>query len=89
MLVNFSDLFLESKGEPIQYGKKTLLLIDHFPVENEFQPLNGELIFDKNVNSAFKDTGLLEYLRQKEERDRGWASVKNNLRACVHSEKVI
>ena len=32
-----------------------------------FQPLNGELIFDKNVNSAFKDTGLLEYLRQKEE----------------------
>lgn len=37
MLVNFSDLFLRSKGEPIQYGKKTLLLIDHFPVENEFQ----------------------------------------------------
>ena len=37
MLVNFSDLFLKSKGEPIQYGKKTLLLIDHFPVENEFQ----------------------------------------------------
>ena len=37
MLVNFSDLFLKSKGEPIKYGKKTLLLIDHFPVENEFQ----------------------------------------------------
>lgn len=25
------------------------------------------MIFDKNVNSAFKSTGLLEYLKQKEE----------------------
>ena len=40
---------------------------DGFEIYDEFQPLNGELIFDKNVNSAFKDTGLLEYLRQKEE----------------------
>ena len=29
--------------------------------------MNNELIFDKTVNSSFKDTGLLEYLKQKEE----------------------
>ena len=40
---------------------------DGFEIYDGFQPLNGELIFDKNVNSAFKDTGLLDYLRQKEE----------------------
>lgn len=40
---------------------------DGFEIYDGFQPLNGELVFDKNVNSAFKDTGLLEYLRQKEE----------------------
>ena len=39
-----------------------------FEIYDGFQPLNGELIFDKNVNSAFKGTGLLEYLRQKEEK---------------------
>ena len=31
------------------------------------QPVGSEVIFDKNVNSAFRGTGLLEYLRQKEE----------------------
>lgn len=36
-MVNFSDLFLASKGEPIQYDQKTLLLIDRLPVENEFK----------------------------------------------------
>lgn len=40
---------------------------DGFEIYDEFQPVNGEVIFDKKVNSAFKDTGLLEYLRQKEE----------------------
>ena len=40
---------------------------DNFEIYDGFQPLNGELVFDKNVNSAFKDTGLLKYLRQKEE----------------------
>ena len=41
---------------------------DGFEIYDGFQPLNGEIIFDKNVNSAFKGTGLLEYLRQKEEK---------------------
>jgi len=29
--------------------------------------MNEEKIFDKHVNSAFKDTGLLEYLHSKNE----------------------
>ena len=38
-----------------------------FEIYEKFQPKGQEKIFDKHVNSAFKDTGLLEYLRQKEE----------------------
>ncbi len=40
-----------------------------FEIYEGFRPVEGERIFDKKVNSAFNDTGLLEYLRQKEERD--------------------
>lgn len=39
---------------------------DGFEIYSEFQPIN-ELIFDKNVNSAFKNTVLLEYLKDKKE----------------------
>ncbi|WP_461207533.1 cysteine hydrolase family protein [Clostridium sp. DL1XJH146] len=42
---------------------------DGFEIYEEFQPMNDEKIFDKNVNSAFKGTGLLEYLINKEEND--------------------
>lgn len=38
-----------------------------YEIYDEFQPAYKELIFDKTVNSSFKDTGLLEYLKQKEE----------------------
>ena len=38
-----------------------------FEIYEGFQPMDDEVIFDKNVNSSFKDTGLLEYLRKKEE----------------------
>ena len=38
-----------------------------FEIYDEFAPINGERIFDKRVNSAFKDTGLSEYLREKGE----------------------
>ena len=38
-----------------------------YEIFEEFQPTNKEVIFDKTVNSSFKATGLLEYLRQKEE----------------------
>ncbi len=38
-----------------------------FEIYEGFQPAADEIIFDKYVNSSFKDTGLLEYLRGKEE----------------------
>lgn len=40
-----------------------------FEIYEEFKPINGERIFDKKVNSAFKGTGLLEYLINKGEKD--------------------
>lgn len=40
---------------------------DGFEIYDEFKPIGGELVFDKNVNSAFKGTGLLEYLRKRDE----------------------
>jgi nicotinamidase-related amidase len=40
-----------------------------FEIYEKFQPINDEKIFDKNVNSAFKGTGLLEYLIDKGEKD--------------------
>lgn len=40
-----------------------------FEIYEEFQPINDEKIFNKNVNSAFKWTGLLEYLISKGEKD--------------------
>lgn len=38
-----------------------------FEIYEGFQPAENEIIFDKNVNSSFKNTGLLEYLRKKGE----------------------
>lgn len=40
---------------------------DGFEIYDEFKPADGELVFDKNVNSPFHGTGLLEYLRKKQE----------------------
>lgn len=40
---------------------------DGFEIYEGFAPLDGEKIFDKTVNSAFRDTGLLEYLKDKGE----------------------
>ena len=40
---------------------------DGFEIFGGFQPEASEIIIDKNANSSFKDTGLLEYLRQKGE----------------------
>lgn len=38
-----------------------------FEIYEGFAPLDGEKIYDKTVNSAFRDTGLLEYLKDKGE----------------------
>jgi nicotinamidase-related amidase len=40
-----------------------------FEIYEKFKPCNDEKIFDKKVNSAFKDTGLLGYLTSKKEKD--------------------
>ena len=42
---------------------------DGFDIYEKFKPINGEKIFDKTVNSAFKESGLLEYLKSKEQKD--------------------
>ena len=42
---------------------------DGFEIYEAFQPINEEKIFDKDVNSAFRGTGLLEYLVNKGEKD--------------------
>lgn len=38
-----------------------------YEIYEAFHPMPEERIFDKNVNSAFRDTGLLEYLHEKGE----------------------
>ncbi len=40
---------------------------EEFEIYEKFKPAEDELVFDKNVNSSFKNTGLLEYLRKKNE----------------------
>lgn len=40
-----------------------------FEVIDEFKPMEEEKKFVKTVNSAFKETGLVEYLVQKNEKD--------------------
>lgn len=41
--------------------------VDGFEIYSAFAPRGNEKIFDKSVNSAFKNTGLAEYLAQKQE----------------------
>lgn len=38
-----------------------------FEISEEFEPLKNEKIFDKFVNSPFKESGLLDYLKSKGE----------------------
>lgn len=40
-----------------------------YEIYEEFAPDANEKVFDKTVNSAFKNTGLLEYLQGKNEKD--------------------
>jgi nicotinamidase-related amidase len=42
---------------------------EEFEIYDDFAPKNPERIFDKTVNSAFRDTGLLDYLKDKQETD--------------------
>jgi nicotinamidase-related amidase len=49
----------DGEGEELTKG------IPGFEIYEGFKPLQGEKIFDKTVNSSFKGTGLLEYLKEK------------------------
>ena len=46
----------DGPGEPLEKGT------DGFKITKELTPREGEKIFDKNFNSAFRKTGLREYL---------------------------
>ncbi len=48
-------------GNPLTKGN------DGFEIYEKFQPAKNERIFDKTVNSAFKNTGLAEHLKEKGE----------------------
>lgn len=50
-------------GEGYELTKGT----DGFEIYDGFKPADGEVVFDKSVNSPFKETGLLEYLKEKKE----------------------
>ena len=52
-------------GEGCELTKGT----DGFEIYEGFQPQADERIFDKNVNSAFRGTGLVEYLQEQGEQD--------------------
>ncbi len=51
----------DGAGKPLAKGT------DGFEICEAFAPVNGERIFDKTVNSPFRNSGLLEYLRSKGE----------------------
>ncbi|MGL5647958.1 MAG: cysteine hydrolase family protein [Clostridium sp.] len=53
----------EGKESDLTKGK------EGFEIYENFQALENEKIFVKSVNSSFKETGLLEYLREKNEKD--------------------
>ncbi len=50
-------------GEGAELTKGT----EGFEIYDGFKPLDGERIFDKLVNSPFKESGLLAYLKEKDE----------------------
>lgn len=51
----------DGAGTPMTKG------LDGFEIYKEFAPEQNEKIFDKQVNSPFKNTGLAEYLSEKNE----------------------
>lgn len=48
----------DGAGEPLSPGNPG------FEIAAPFSPCSGERIFDKQVNSPFRDSGLTEYLRR-------------------------
>lgn len=54
---------------------------DGFEIFEELKPQVYEKIFDKYVNSAFRETGLLEYLKEKNEKDIVIVGIQSDL--CI------
>lgn len=52
----------DGSGEALTHGA------DGFDIYEAFAPAGDEKIFDKTVNSPFRDSGLLEYLVQRQEK---------------------
>lgn len=76
------DLFVSNVRQLIHFARKSNVEIvyichedgvelvkgeDGFNIFKDFAPFPGEKIFDKHVNSAFRGTGLTEYLHSKNE----------------------
>ncbi|QHQ61994.1 isochorismatase family protein [Anaerocolumna sedimenticola] len=75
---NVKEIILEARANNIEViyvrhddgiGNELTKGNDGFEIYEDFQPINDEKIFDKKVNSAFKGTGLLEYLIDNGEKD--------------------
>ena len=49
----------DGEGQPLSKGN------DGYDIHEDFAPESGEKVFDKSVNSPFRNTGLTEYLRSK------------------------
>lgn len=49
----------DGSGEALTKGA------EGFDIYDGFAPMVGERVYDKTVNSPFKETGLLEYLKEK------------------------
>ncbi len=48
-------------------GSELTASVDGFQIFDRFSPQGSEKIFDKYFNSAFRNTGLIEYLNKKHE----------------------
>ena len=75
---NIKDLIstaIESKIEVIYVvhdnGSGTYLTQgkEGFEIYEDFKPLENDKVFIKNVNSSFRGTGLLEYLKNKDQKE--------------------
>jgi len=53
----------DGPGQPLSPGK------EGYDIHEAFTPAADEIIFDKKVNSPFRECGLLEHLRSKAERE--------------------
>ncbi|MDE7278421.1 MAG: isochorismatase family protein [Oscillospiraceae bacterium] len=61
----------DGAGTPMTMG------LDGFEIYDGFAPEQNEKIFDKRVNSPFRNTGLTEYLSEKGETELIITCIKN------------